>query len=130
MQDVIEMQQNVMSISRSRVKMLFENPRFVIFFLFKKMVDEIFITNLDLTFHDENEWILEQKFRFDFVITMKEQIFMKMQIWFFYEKYKSGFCMKNTDRVFMKIQIRFSFENTDLVLYEKYRSGFCMKNTD
>ena len=36
---------------------------------------KFFITNLDLTFHDENERILEQKFRFNFVINMKEHIF-------------------------------------------------------
>ena len=33
MQDVSEMQKNVMPISRSRVKMLFENPRSEILFL-------------------------------------------------------------------------------------------------
>ena len=58
------------------------------------MFDDIFITNLDLTFHDENEWILEQKFRFDFVITMKEQIF--------YENADLVFLMKNTDMVFVR----------------------------
>ena len=58
MQDVSEMQKNVMSISRSRVKMLFENPRSSILFCIKKGLMKFFIKNLDLTFQDKKEWIL------------------------------------------------------------------------